>query len=85
VLLVPQLLIDAVVWQHPRALWPSAAGNAALRAFGAIGRAYESILPDTQAGAPLSSVLALTVVALAGSAVLVLLARQSREPRRTGA
>jgi hypothetical protein len=76
VLLVPQLLIDAVVWQHPRALWPSPAGNAALEAFGAIGRAYQAVLPDAQGGAPLSISVGIGVLALAGSAVLVFLAQR---------
>ncbi len=76
VLMVPQLLIDAVVWQHPRALWPSAADNAALQAFGAVGRAYEAVLPDAQGGAPLPVSLVLAVFALAGSAALVVLAQR---------
>lgn len=31
-LAVPQLAIDAVIWQHPRWLWPAPEGNLALRA-----------------------------------------------------
>ncbi|MGE5245830.1 MAG: hypothetical protein ACM3SQ_16525 [Betaproteobacteria bacterium] len=50
VLLVPQLIIDAVVWQHPRWLWPAPAGNLALRALGPLGRAYERVLVSAQGG-----------------------------------
>jgi hypothetical protein len=45
-LLVPQLAIDVVIWQHPRALWPAASGvNPALNYLGALGRAYARVLP----------------------------------------
>jgi hypothetical protein len=46
ILLVPQLAIDLVVWQHPRALWPAANGvNLALDYLGAAGHAYARMLP----------------------------------------
>src|SRR5207245_1876527 len=46
-LAVPQLAIDASVWQHPRALWPPDSGlNPALESLGAAGRAYEWLLPS---------------------------------------
>jgi hypothetical protein len=46
VLLVPQLAIDLIVWQHPRALWPAANGiNVALDYLGALGHAYARVLP----------------------------------------
>jgi hypothetical protein len=45
-LLVPQVAIDLVVWQHPRALWPAANGvNPALSYLGALGHAYAGLLP----------------------------------------
>jgi hypothetical protein len=45
-LLVPQLAIDVVVWQHPRALWPGVPGaNAALDHLGALGHAYANLFP----------------------------------------
>jgi hypothetical protein len=46
VLLVPQLAIDAVIWQHPRDLWPARDGNRMLERLGAPGRCYASWLPD---------------------------------------
>ena len=48
VLAVPQLVIDAVVWQHPRWLWPVGPSNRMLDALGPIGRAYEALLPPIQ-------------------------------------
>jgi hypothetical protein len=45
---VPQLLLDAAVWQRPRTLWPTAEGNPALDIFGAPGRLYELVLPPIQ-------------------------------------
>jgi hypothetical protein len=46
ILLLPQLAIDLVVWQHPRALWPAASGlNPALDYLGALGHAYARFLP----------------------------------------
>ncbi|HEY2907144.1 MAG TPA: hypothetical protein VGJ29_14675 [Vicinamibacterales bacterium] len=45
-LLLPQLAIDLVVWQHPRALWPAANGvNPALAYLGELGHAYARLLP----------------------------------------
>ena len=50
-LCVPQLLIDAVVWQHPRTLWPVASAvNPALEYLGPIGRAYAQLLPMLRSG-----------------------------------
>jgi hypothetical protein len=50
-LCVPQLMLDAVVWQHPRALWPVAsATNPALEYLGPLGRAYARLLPMLRAG-----------------------------------
>ena len=49
VLFVPQLLLDAVVWQHPRALWPAESGaNPALELLGGLGHTYERMLPPIQ-------------------------------------
>lgn len=45
-LLVPQLAIDAVAWQHPRDMWPARDGNRTLDRLGAPGRIYASWLPD---------------------------------------
>ncbi len=47
VLLVPQLVVNAAVWQHPRWLWPVASWeNPALHNLGPLGRAYERSLPS---------------------------------------
>ncbi len=45
VLMVPQAMIDAALWQHPRALWPAGRVNPMLELFGRIGAAYERLLP----------------------------------------
>lgn len=73
VLLIPQALVDAVVWQHPRGLWPSPEGNVALQTLGRIGRAYEAFLPAAQAGGSLSVALGVGLLAVAASAALVAL------------
>jgi len=45
VLLVPQLVIDGIVWRHPMHLWPDGRVNRALEASGPAGRAYARTLP----------------------------------------
>ena len=47
-LCVPQLVLNAVVWQRPRLLWPVDEGNPALTALGPLGRIYEGMLPPIQ-------------------------------------
>jgi len=47
-LVVPQLVMNGIVWQHPRWLWPSEAGNRVLQGLGPPGRAYEMSLLDVQ-------------------------------------
>ncbi len=50
-LAIPQLFIDAVVWQHPRLLWPVAeAVNPALKALGTLGSLYGKLLPMLRTG-----------------------------------
>jgi hypothetical protein len=78
VLLIPQGLIDAIVWQHPRTLWPSAEGNGALHRLGAIGRGYEAILPAAQTGGSFSAALGVGLVAVAASAALVALSAERK-------
>jgi hypothetical protein len=70
-LLVPQACIDAVIWQHPRTLWPAGAGNAALEALGRIGRWYEALLPAAQAGEPVGRALVALLMVSAGLVMLV--------------
>jgi hypothetical protein len=66
ILAVAQLGIDAVVWQHPRALWPQdAGGNPALEMLGGLGRAYERVLPAIRAEGLSFTALAVTVVMIA--------------------
>jgi hypothetical protein len=69
-LAVPQVVIDVVVWQYPRTLWPSPAGNAALQSLGPIGRAYEQLLPAAQAGQSTGVALLLAVAVSAGLVAL---------------
>jgi hypothetical protein len=80
VLLVPQLLIDAVVWQHPRWLWPATPTNAALDALGPIGRAYEALLPPLQVEGLGWSALPLGLLGIALSAAIVAAVRLAGEP-----
>ncbi len=66
-LLIPQAVIDAVVWQHPRALWPAGTPvNAALERVGWIGRAYERLLPAVQAGESIGTAFLIVTVVSAG-------------------
>jgi hypothetical protein len=78
VLLVPQVVIDAVVWQHPRALWPLATPvNAALERAGSIGRAYERMLPVAQGGESIGTALLILTVVSTG---LIVLAKAMKMP-----
>lgn len=74
VLLLPQLLIDVLAWQHPRTLWPSADGNAVLHMLGAAGRLYETLLPDLRGGASPAGVLGPTALVTVVSGILIALA-----------
>jgi hypothetical protein len=73
-LMIPQALIDAVIWQYPRTLWPSTLGNTALQTLGVIGRAYERLLPPVQTGEPLWTAIQLAAVAAVATAALIALA-----------
>ncbi len=77
-LAVPQAAIDAVVWQHPRWLWPSPDGNLALLALGPVGRAYSRMLVGVQGGAAFSAALWIAGVTAALTAVLVVFARREQ-------
>jgi hypothetical protein len=74
-LLVPQAIIDAVVWQHPRTLWPAAEGaNAALERLGAVGRAYETaLLVPLRDGWSSPASFVLPLLAFAGSITIAVL------------
>ena len=51
VLAIPQVLIDAIAWQHPRTLWPASDRvNPLLISVGAPGRAYQRLLPGLRGG-----------------------------------
>jgi hypothetical protein len=66
-LLVPQAILDAVVWQRPRTLWPAVEGNAALQLLGPIGRAYEAALPPVQTDGLTPAVFFLTALLIVAS------------------
>jgi hypothetical protein len=70
-LFVPQALIDGVVWQWPRSLWPASEGNAALQLLGPVGRAYETLLPDIQRGGIGPGVVWLSLALVCGSVAIV--------------
>jgi hypothetical protein len=79
-LAIPQLAIDAVVWQHPRWLWPVGPSNRALDALGPIGRAYEALLPPIQIeGLQLSVVWALLIGAALSGTIVALARRPTPE------
>jgi hypothetical protein len=70
-LLVPQALIAAYGWQHPRALWPQGDGiNRVLTALAGTVGSSEAILPSLRTGAALgAAALAAAVVGLANLAL----------------
>jgi hypothetical protein len=81
-LLIPQTVIDAVVWQHPRALWPVATPvNPALERVGWAGRAYEHLFPAAQAGESIGMALLLVTLVSAG---LIALAGWTASGQRNG-
>jgi len=49
-LLVPQAIMVAYAWQHPRTLWPIDDRNPLLMRLGPLGRAYEHALPSLRFG-----------------------------------
>ena len=71
-LCVPQLVIDAVVWQRPRLLWPPPEGNPVMGLLAAPGRAYEWLLPPLQHEGLTIFALALAALWLAASAALAM-------------
>jgi hypothetical protein len=85
VLLVPQAVIDAVIWQRPRSLWPADTGNAALQMLGGIGRAYEALLPAAQAGRSIGQGLLLLGLVSAGLVAVVIFGQPPRAGRERGA
>jgi len=88
VLAVPQLVVDAVVWQHPRWLWPADPSNRMLEALGPIGRAYEALLPPIQIEGlrPSASWALLIAAGLCGVIVAAALSATPKTPvvMRTG-
>jgi hypothetical protein len=77
VLLVPQAIVNAIVWQRPRTLWPADARNAALDALGSVGRAYEAFLPAVRVDGLMWPVLGAVVALAVISLLLVVSARRS--------
>ena len=77
-LLLPQLVIDAVVWQHPRWLWPAPEGNLALHALGPFGRMYAGVLVGVQSGAPMFAAIWIGTVAAVGLAIVTWAAKEDR-------
>jgi hypothetical protein len=78
-LIVPQGLIDAVIWQHPRWLWPAPEGNLVLSALGPFGHVYAQALVDVQGGASMFSAIWIGAVAVIGSAAVVVWARKEQQ------
>jgi hypothetical protein len=76
VLVVPQLVLNGVVWQHPRWLWPSEVGNRALQALGPPGRLYEMNLLDVQGTGTSIAILWIALVAAIASTAVVAASRR---------
>jgi hypothetical protein len=74
ILLVMQAAITAVIWQHPRWLWPADVGNLALQALGPPGAAYAALLPDVRADGVSMAALSACLVALVVTVVVVTVA-----------
>jgi hypothetical protein len=79
-LLAFQVVIDGIVWQHPRTLWPSPQGNLALQMLDGIGRVYETALPAAQTGMPFAVAIAIGAFAVTLSAVLIALSAAEARP-----
>jgi len=79
VLAVFQVVINAVVWQSPRTLWPAeaGAGNRTLSSLGWLGQSYERLLPALQDGVTL---VGLTAVLFFGTLLTFLLVSGWRPP-----
>ena len=77
-LLLPQAVIDAVIWQHPRWMWPAPDGNVALRSLGLMGRMYGDVLVNVQGGASLFPALWIGAALAIASATVAWLATQER-------
>lgn len=74
-----QMPIDAIVWQHPRWLWPAADGNRALHALGLPGRTYEWLLVPVQIeGVTPRAFLPLLVVLVVTAGIIVAARREGR-------
>jgi hypothetical protein len=86
-LLLFQAAIVAVVWEHPRALWPrEQATNQALDAIPFVGSAWSRMLPSLHTGDPVAAALpALAVVVLVNVAIVLAAGRrpQTRAALRT--
>jgi hypothetical protein len=79
-LAVPQLVIDAVVWQHPRSLWSVGPTNPALDSLGAAGQAYQAILPAIRVDQLTGAVLWIVCGAAAATALLAAVCVRTAPP-----
>jgi hypothetical protein len=81
VLAVPQLVISAIGWQRPRALWPRGDGrNRVLESIPGIGPALNDLLPSFRLE-PIDGVAAaLTLAAVAGALLMLYAAAMDPEP-----
>jgi hypothetical protein len=82
-LLGGQLVINAVVWQNPRWLWPSTPDNRVLPALGPPGKIYELLVPNIRVEGLTVDVLIPIVGTVVLTAAVVALAqrRAHRLPR----
>lgn len=75
-LLVPQSIVTAYVWQHPRALWPLGTGSHPVWSALPFGSTIASLFPSMAATGPAGAVPIVGLVLLVTGAILVLDRRQ---------
>ena len=80
VVLLLQIPVDAVVWQHPRWLWPAVDGNRALQALGLPGRVYEWVLVPVQREGVTTHALVGLLAVVVVTTVIVASARRELRP-----
>ena len=80
VLLACQLVVDGLVWQNPRWLWPSTEHNRVLAALGWPGNIYEAVLaPVRTEGLTIQMLVPISVSVMLVAIVLVLTRRERGE------
>jgi hypothetical protein len=78
VLLAAQMIVNAIVWQKPRWLWPGTDSNQMLDALGPVGQIYAPLVPPIKNGLTAQAVVpVLFVIVLASLALFVVRGEKS--------